>query len=628
MSPIFDGGRFVALVLALAISPSIVSADSGGDMQLASFHPALDSKGLVTLDRSGVLGHKEFSFGLVTHWAAGLLKMEGNGNTYEVENMLSPTLVGALGFRPLGLDLQLGVAVPFRVISGDRGPDSDNGTPDNPNDDRMYGFEGQGLGNVEVQLKWRLLNTSHSAFGMALVAGADLPTTSESKRWLGSGTTTPHAHLALDRDFGKLSLAVNLGIRVPLGKTEFVDDTPPLVDGIEGPMTGQRIVSGLSVPAGIGLAYALAPQRVDFVAELFGQYAPDAENYQPLEALAGLKVYLADRSYLSLGAGAGLRAGAAGSPDWRGYLGIVFEPRVGDRDFDGKKDDVDECPDEPEDYDDFDDADGCPDFDNDRDGIMDVEDRCPLTPEDRDGVEDEDGCPENEAYDRDGDRILDDVDQCPDDPEDYDEFRDTDGCPDLDNDEDTILDTDDLCPDDPEDFDRFEDRDGCPDIDNDRDRILDADDECPREDGETLKETQETYNTVDDEDGCPDRGPVELTRGGIVILKEINFRYDSAEILENSFEILRAVAMTLETNPDLSLIEVQGHTDARGSVSYNLELSQRRAESVVSFLVGEGVDATRLNPVGYGEGQPKIRKHNEEAWAVNRRVEFIIAQRL
>ncbi len=617
-------GRFVACALFLSLPIASAYADTGGNMELQSFRPALDSKGMVTLDRSQVLGHLEPSFGLITNWAAGLLQLEGQGNSYDVEHVLSPTLVGALGVRPFGLDMQLALSIPFRVVSGDRGPDDDGGTLSDPNDDRNYSFDGQGLGNVDTQLKWRLLNTSHSALGLALIAGVELPTTSTEESWLGAETTTPHLRVAVDRRQGSLGMALNLGLRVPIGDSEFVDDTPPVIDGIAGPMTGERIASGMSISFGLGLSYELAPQKFELIGELFGQYAPDAENYQPLEALGGAKFYLAQNSFLSIGAGRGLLPGVAGSPDWRAYLGIVFEPNVGDRDQDGLKDDVDRCPDDPEDYDDFQDADGCPEPDNDLDGILDFEDQCPNTPEDRDGNEDEDGCPEDEGTDRDGDRILDADDACPDDPEDYDQFEDSDGCPDPDNDDDKILDVDDLCPDDPEDYDAFEDRDGCPDPDNDGDRILDVDDECPREDGETAEQTMEVYNTVDDEDGCPDRGPVATVDGIIIVLKKIHFEYNSDVIKPQSFDILHAVAMTVDTNPHIELLEVQGHTDERGTRMYNQDLSQRRAESVVRFLVKDGVDATRLLPVGYGEDEPKMQGHNEESWAANRRVQFII----
>ena len=126
----------LALVVAIALPTADARAEGGGNVELQSFRPALDSKGLVTLDRSQVLGHLEPSFGLVTNWAAGLLELEGNGSSYRVEHLLSPTVVAALGVRLLGQDLQLALAIPFRVVSGDRGPDDDLGTPDDPNDDR------------------------------------------------------------------------------------------------------------------------------------------------------------------------------------------------------------------------------------------------------------------------------------------------------------------------------------------------------------------------------------------------------------------------------------------------------------------------------------------------------------
>ncbi|MCX5741740.1 MAG: OmpA family protein, partial [Proteobacteria bacterium] len=249
----------------------------------------------------------------------------------------------------------------------------------------------------------------------------------------------------------------------------------------------------------------------------------------------------------------------------------------------------------------------------------DVDDKCPNIPEDRDGFEDEDGCPEGDKNDRDGDTILDTVDRCPDEPEDFDQFEDEDGCPDPDNDGDKILDVDDLCPNAAEDFDHFEDEDGCPELDNDKDRILDKDDKCPDE--------PETYNGTDDEDGCPDRGKVIKTIIGLVILEPINFEYNKAVITADSFPILDAIVATLQGNPDLALVEVQGHTDERGDDTYNLDLSIRRAAAVEKYLVDHGVAARRLTSQGYGETQPKDKSHTQQAWAVNRRVEFIILKR-
>ncbi|MEM1415708.1 MAG: OmpA family protein [Myxococcota bacterium] len=98
-----------------------------------------------------------------------------------------------------------------------------------------------------------------------------------------------------------------------------------------------------------------------------------------------------------------------------------------DRDDDGLLDDVDACPDVPEDADGFEDEDGCPDLDDDADGIADGDDACPREPEDHDEFEDEDGCPEP---DNDGDGILDGDDHCPLESERVNGIDDEDGCPD------------------------------------------------------------------------------------------------------------------------------------------------------------------------------------------------------
>ena len=241
-----------------------------------------------------------------------------------------------------------------------------------------------------------------------------------------------------------------------------------------------------------------------------------------------------------------------------------------------------------------------------------------MVPEDHDGDADEDGCPEGNEGDRDGDGILDDVDECPDDPEDIDGFEDEDGCPDPDNDQDGILDVDDLCPNDPEDIDDFEDEDGCPDPDNDQDRILDVDDACPND--------PETYNGFEDEDGCPDRGSVLIEENQIVILEKIYFETDSAVIMSRSFPILDAVAATLNGNPQIALVEVQGHADERASDQYNIRLTRDRAASVVEALVQRGVWRQRLRSGGYGERCPVDPGHNESAWERNRRVEFKIIE--
>ncbi len=612
--------RALVLCVMLVVCPQTALAQSGGSIDLGFFRPAMDSRGMLSVNASQVLGPRELSFGLVSAWGTGLLRFDSGTATYEVQNVLTPTLIAAIGTRPLGLELELGAALPFGVMSGDRGPDSDGGTPTDPNDDRRFAFSGQGLGDLTVQGKLRLRNTSGGRTGLAVVGSLGLPTATADS-WIGERALVPGGAVVVDREIGRLTLAVNAGVRFRSEQRRFVDDSADM------PMTGGEVAVGTTLPFGAAAAWALAPQRIQLVTEVIGEVPVAGENWFPLEALGGVKVYLARNSFLSLAAGTGLLPGQGGNPDARAVLGIVFEPNVGDRDGDGLKDDVDRCPDRPEDFDDFDDADGCPELDNDHDQILDHDDRCPNEPEDRDQFEDEDGCPEGDRFDRDGDQILDVDDACPDDPEDADQFKDADGCPEPDNDEDDILDVDDLCPGDPEDIDRFKDKDGCPEIDNDNDRIVDQDDRCRGRDGQRREETAETWNSHQDADGCPDRNTATFVGGILVVLQPIHFEFDSAVIKPISYPTLDAVAQTIELNPDVLKIEVQGHTDERGNDAYNLDLSQRRAESVVVYLKKKGIAGGRLLPQGYGERIPRIKRHTPEAWAANRRVEFLILDR-
>ena len=625
MHSIVPRSALVRLSLAVAFA-AVIAAPSraraqAGDISVNPFHHAMDSRGYITVNASQVLGHGDLAFGLVTDWGYKLVKLEDpDGDTFTVDNMVTPTLLAAVGLKLGPAELEFGVTAPFVIMAGDRNPD-DPGVVGDPNDDREFGLSGQGLGNVGVNLKTRFLSTSRGPkVGLALVGTAYLPTVSEKARFLGEDKLAYQVMLVLDKEFGKnrdFRAALNAGFRGRTGTKEYTDVGAPGQMG--SPATNVRIAAPQEIPFGLGLAYALAPQKFDVLGEVYGSVPLDGAEYQPLEAIGGIKVYLARNSFLTIGGGAGVIPDKAANPTARAFIGIVFEPNIGDRDGDGYKDDVDGCPDDPEDYDQFEDDDGCPEPDNDKDGILDEDDKCPLNPEDKDNFEDKDGCPEGNVNDRDGDGLLDDVDQCPDDPEDFDKWKDEDGCPDPDNDDDGILDVDDLCPNDPEDQDGWEDEDGCPDPDNDKDRILDNDDRCPNE--------PETRNGFEDEDGCPDRGRVILTGTKIEILDKVFFEYNKDIIKSESFPILDAVAATLEGNPDIQLIEVQGHTDEQGNDAYNLDLSRRRAASVRRYLLEKGIAEDRLESQGYGETQPLDNRKNQAAYAKNRRVEFLILKR-
>lgn len=277
-----------------------------------------------------------------------------------------------------------------------------------------------------------------------------------------------------------------------------------------------------------------------------------------------------------------------------GWSGLLREP---DTDEDGIVDKRDACPKVAEDYDAFEDADGCPDTDDDGDGLPDTVDKCPREPAPCDG------CP---VRDKDGDGLPDKEDKCPDQPEDHDGHEDLDGCPDMDNDADGVPDEVDRCADNPEDIDGFEDNDGCPDMDNDGDGVADEWDKCRDVPGAT------------DNGGCPKTK--EIKRGAL-ILRGVNFEVGKAVLTPNSYRLLDDVHASLAEWKEVKL-EIQGHTDSQGRDETNLRLSQQRAEAVVEYLVGKGVEPSRLRAVGYGEVRPIADNTTAAGRARNRRVEM------
>lgn len=214
--------------------------------------------------------------------------------------------------------------------------------------------------------------------------------------------------------------------------------------------------------------------------------------------------------------------------------------------------------------------------------------------------------------DPDGDGIAGKTDRCPDIAEDKDGFEDEDGCPEADNDGDGIPDQHDKCPLKPETQNGIDDDDGCPEEDIDGDGIIGSRDKCPDE--------PEAKNNYKDTDGCPDEVPVEVKKFTGVI-EGINFKTNSADILPGSFAILDRALKVLQDFPDVAL-EIQGHTDNRGSADYNRDLSQRRADSVKQYFLSRGIDAKRLTSVGYGEDKPIADNRTESGRGRNRRTEF------
>jgi outer membrane protein OmpA-like peptidoglycan-associated protein len=118
---------------------------------------------------------------------------------------------------------------------------------------------------------------------------------------------------------------------------------------------------------------------------------------------------------------------------------------------------------------------------------------------------------------------------------------------------------------------------------------------------------------------------VSVTRVGDSIVlnmpSNVTFQTDSADLRPEFFDVMSSVALVL-IEYDKTLVNVAGHTDSTGSDDYNLRLSQRRADSVASFLRSQGVDGLRLQTYAFGETQPIASNDTPSGRQLNRRVEI------
>ncbi|MHB8764760.1 MAG: peptidoglycan-associated lipoprotein Pal [Deferrisomatales bacterium] len=117
-----------------------------------------------------------------------------------------------------------------------------------------------------------------------------------------------------------------------------------------------------------------------------------------------------------------------------------------------------------------------------------------------------------------------------------------------------------------------------------------------------------------------------LARATTAGLSRIQFDFDQAVLRPDAREVLAANAEYLKANPAVR-VRIEGHCDERGTSEYNLALGERRAAAARQFLADLGVDPSRLSTVSYGKEHPLDPRRTEEAWAANRRAEFVAAGR-
>ncbi len=296
-----------------------------------------------------------------------------------------------------------------------------------------------------------------------------------------------------------------------------------------------------------------------------------------------------------------------------------------DTDKDGVADYLDKCPNTPAGA--RVDANGCP-LDSDRDGVADYMDKCPNTPA---GAKvDAAGCP----IDSDKDGVADYMDKCPNTPAGV--KVDATGCP-IDSDKDGVADYLDKCPNTPAGF--KVDATGCPvDVDSDKDGVPDRLDKCPntpagvKVDVSGCPLDSDNDGVADYLDKCPNTpAGTKVDANGCQVLFEagkknltlqgVNFDNAKATLLAESGSSLDAVAASLVANPDVK-IAVEGFTDNRGAAAANRRLSQARANAVREYLIGKGVDASRISAKGFGPARPAAPNTTDAGRAQNRRVEI------
>lgn len=541
------------------------AAAQNPQIDLNQFRPSEIATDGFALSTADAQGHKRFGVSLWFDYSNDAFRID-NGTSGDI-GVVHQQVTGHLMWN-LGLwdHLVLYMDIPYHFVIRDG-----SGQPLPPGLETLNP-SGPSLGDIYFGARGNIWGTRDDVAQIALQATLMINTASLSKSgqtYAGAVDESPYIG-----GWFEAMVTFNAGkfIRVPIQAgyrlaTADVRVTPELTVGDEWTFGG-------------GVMAMLGQDRFMISAEVFGRTAanPSVRTRQqtPVEVLGGFK-WLPDFG-LSVGAGgsAGVTDGY-GAPDWR-LFAMVGYTMPGNEDSDGDRvpDDVDKCPEDPEDRDGFEDEDGCPDLDNDGDEIPDIDD------------------------------------QCPDDMEDMDGFEDRDGCPDLDNDDDGIPDAEDRCPGESGPI----ENQGCPDPDSDGDGVPDRIDNCPRQPG-----------TIENQ-GCEEKQLVRIGDDRLEILEKVYFKKGSAKLQKRSWALLDNVAAVLNAHPEIKKVRVEGHSDSTGNLGFNMRLSKKRADTVVRYLVGRGkVSRSRLVARGFGPKNPIVPDaKTKEELALNRRVEFHIVE--
>ena len=143
----------------------------------------------------------------------------------------------------------------------------------------------------------------------------------------------------------------------------------------------------------------------------------------------------------------------------------------------------------------------------------------------------------------------------------------------------------------------------------------------PKMEAPTKPSTTETKPADKPADQATDQG-TKVESGSSSMFKTIYFDFDRYNLRDDAKADLKKNTDVMQQEENLK-ITIEGHCDERGTVEYNLALGERRAKSARDYMVNMGVKANRISTISYGKERPVAFEHDEEAWAKNRRDDFV-----
>ena len=399
-------GAAAALVLASAASGAAAQLPS---IDARTWQPSTDPRAQLALEPIATPGPWSWNVGAWFQYAHHPVTLHRAGTDdvlfRPVEHVLAADLTASIG---LGTRAAIGVDVPVVLFQ-----DGSGGLP--PSIASSGSATTTALGDVRVSGKGTLVANEQGGLGLAALGDVWLPT-GDRGGFAGDGSLRAGARFLAEYNLLIASAQASLGYTLRTDHRTW----PSAADG--GTTYGETIPWSVGVLVHGAVVHAIDKDNRQ-IWELamhgwlpagpvgpFGSGDPGSARQSPVLFAASDRIALGhDRdAFLLAGGEIGVYT-AVGAPAFRAVLAIGWAPRDHDADHDGVPDDVDQCPEIPEDRDGFEDEDGCPEIDNDDDGVVDAEDKCPSVA----GVEQpgpQNGCP---APDGDHDGVPDRVDACP-----------------------------------------------------------------------------------------------------------------------------------------------------------------------------------------------------------------------